>query len=387
MKLNKIILKNFRNCDYSQLEFKEGINFIYGNNGEGKTSVLEALSLLTTLRSFKTKNLIEIISYEKNSLEISAEIEASQLIHKSKIIFTKKDQKLNKEIFLNEKLMRTSSQYLNTRYGSIETAFHSICFNPSDHELVNGDPIQRRSYLDRVLSAESKSYYESLSRFKKALESRNYILKNGKGIQSLDAFTEVFIEEGAKLTQWRLNWIQKINQTLEPFSKKIAENSNKIEIKLISKWLFSPEKESEYFTLQEGPERIKFCKNRMLSCLIDTKHLEKEAKTTLVGPQRDDWFFKFGNHSLKSVGSQGEVRTALLALKLSEIEMYQKNTEGNPLFLLDDFSSELDGERRKALIQYLKETPLQVFITSTEIPKDLKIDKIFKIEKGILIEQ
>ena len=96
----------------------------------------------------------------------------------------------------------------------------------------------------------------------------------------------------------------------------------------------------------------------------------------------DDWLFQFGGHILKAVGSQGEVRTVLLGLKLSEIELFRRKTNGDPILLLDDFSSELDSHRRKALLRYLAETPLQVFVTSTELPSDLSFGRVFQVHEG-----
>ena len=346
--------------------------------------------MLTTLRSFRTTHFDELIRISSPRAELRATIEVSGLSNESRIVLSQNDHRVSKEISLNGKLMRASSQYLHARFGNLDCGFHSIVFNPADHDLIRGEPSGRRSFLDRVLAAESAEYFTSLTRFKRALENRNALLRQGAPPNHLTDFTEIFVSEGVELTRARAAWLEKVNPLLREHAARIAPGTPDFQLVPQSRWnAETPEFTEELSSFPEAilagqgdRGSIAFLKKRLYRRLEETRVGEREAKTTLVGPHRDDWQFRFGENVLKAVGSQGEVRTALLALKLSEIELFRRKTGGDPLLLLDDFSSELDQARRKALLQFLAETPLQVFVTSTELPMDLSFGRVFAVRDG-----
>ena len=139
---------------------------------------------------------------------------------------------------------------------------------------------------------------------------------------------------------------------------------------------------NDLFSGQGYIDRLQFLKNRFIEGLKQKANIERQAGMTLIGPHRDDWSLLFRGARLKSQGSQGEMRSALLALKLTEIELFQSASHQEPVLLLDDFSSELDRNRRESLLQFLKETPLQVFVTATEMPEQLARGRVFKVHEG-----
>jgi recombinational DNA repair ATPase RecF len=195
----------------------------------------------------------------------------------------------------------------------------------------------------------------------------------------------------------RLGWLLRLRETLDPIAQKIAPGQPHLAHFYLSGWvpetaglsIANNDLDEAHFSGHPVQPSIEILEQAFWikqSSLLESG-AEFRARSTLVGPHRDDWGFALNSHGgqlLKGHGSQGEVRTALLALKLSEIELFRKRTGHRPLLLLDDFSSELDRHRREFLMNYLAETDLQVFVTSTEAPMEdiQKLGARFEIEAG-----
>jgi DNA replication and repair protein RecF len=357
-----------------------------GANGQGKTSFVEALSFLSTLRSFRESKACSVIQWGSSDAEISCSVVSedpsfAEWKTELKVSFHTSDplrQKATKVACINDKPYKSSTQYLSQRFGSYQLGFHSIIFNPADHDLVRGDPATRRAYLDRVLSAENVEYLKALQKYQRVLEQRNSLLKaQGPYHPSsplLASFTDQLCKAGSYLAYQRLSWIQKLNQILDHKLQQIAPRQPTLKLFGVSNW--APEVEnlsinngklqSIHFTGQGQLPSLELLERSFWDKVSELSTAEWRAGHSLVGPHRDDWTFFLGDQVLKGYGSQGEVRSALLALKLSEIELFRNETQHRPLFLLDDFSSELDSERRSFLIRFLENTDLQTFVTTTE---------------------
>ena len=381
MKVEKLTLKNFRNIQNSSFYSNPTVNFIVGPNGQGKTSFLEALGFLSTLRSFRDAKPLSVIQWGSARSEVSCQISMNDSNSVSwdtelSLVFQMDSQKVTKTAFINQKPYRSSAQYLSQRFGSYQLGFHSVIFNPSDHDLVRSDPTIRRSYLDRIISAEDIEYLKTYQKYQRALAQRNALLKSNSTLSSkvLFEFTQPLCEYGVLLISKRLHWILKALEPLNLGLQKIAPGQPELRMAYFSQWL--PEIENLSFNNNKlntlhfaGQGHLPSLKLLEQSFWVKSsmlESLEKRAGHSLIGPHRDDWGFFLGNQALKAYGSQGEVRSVLLALKLSEIDLFRRETGHRPLFLLDDFSSELDRERRLFLLQYLTETDLQTFVTTTE---------------------
>jgi DNA replication and repair protein RecF len=387
MKVEKLILRNFRNIEEATFFPDSKLNFLVGPNGQGKTSFLEALGFLASLRSFRGAKVPEVIRWEANSSEVHATLVADSVEEAGtaswktdlRLIFTGLDQarqKTTKIAFINGKPYKSSTSYLSQRFGSFELGFHAVVFNPADHDLVRGEPSVRRSYLDRAIAAEDIGYLKTLSQYQRILEQRNAVLKT-EGQSSRDVllgFTEPFARYAALLTLRRLEWIKKLAGILDGTVRKITSHQPVLRLVYLSSWV--PDIE-ELSISNDSLGLVNFAGHGNLPSLEKLEEafwkklgfLEKaewRSGHSLVGPHRDDWSFFLGNKILKGHGSQGEVRSALLALKLCEIELFRDVTGHRPLFLLDDFSSELDRERRSFLLRFLIESDLQVFVSTTE---------------------
>lgn len=406
MKVEKLTLRNFRNIRECYFYPDGRLNFLIGKNGQGKTSVVEALGFLSLLRSFRGSKSAEVISFGENFSEILCTLrpdpDAAAL--EIKIIFTILDlehTKASKQAWINGKTYRSSTQFLSQRFGQFELGFHSIVFNPSDHELIRGEPSRRRLYLDQVLSAETAEHLEIIQKYKKVLEQRNSLLKQESfNRAALASFTEPLVYYGARVALARLSWIERLNPRLSEISKKIAPGQLPLEMVYQSHW--TPQSEakttsknldftiknerldSNHFAGHWGVPSLEQLENGFWKRLADLESAERRSGNTLVGPHRDDWMILIGNQVLKGHGSQGEVRSALLALKLAEIELFRKQTGHRPILLLDDFSSELDLERRSHLLEFLINSDLQVFVTSTE--DFTTLGKFFRVSEGQIQE-
>ncbi len=375
MRVRKLCLKQFRNIRDLEFEAAPGLNFLFGDNGQGKTSILEALGYIASLRSFRGSKTPEIIQWGNDASEIRSLVApevAPNLETELKICFSGR----SKTAFINGKGYRSTTSYLSQRFGQYELGIHAIVFNPSDHDLVRGEPGERRAYLDHAIAAEDLEYLKLHSRYRELLEQRNALLKSPMPAPRdvLLGFTEPWVEAGARLTLQRLTWIERLQKRLPEIARQIAPQQPQLGLIYRSNWV----PEIDGLSIKNGElDIIRFSGQSPLPSLEDLetafwKQLsvlemaEQRQGVSLVGPHRDDWGFMIGEHLLKGHGSQGEVRTALLSLKLSELELFRKATGHRPLFLLDDFSSELDRERRLFLLRFLSETDLQVFVTSTE---------------------
>lgn len=378
MKVQEIVIRNFRNIPELRISPNKHLNFFIGDNGQGKTSILEAISYLSTLRSFRGAKSDEVIRFNEPWAEISCSAGEGDWSTSLKVTFSQANERATKTAFIDGKPIRSSTQYLSSRFGQVELGFHSIVFNPADHDLIRGEPSGRRQYLDRALSAEDPAYLKALSKYSKFLEQRNALLKEERRVSQdvLEGFTAPLIEQGAEITRLRVDWLNRLNEKLNETLRKIVDSPLELRAFFKSSWIDKKQVNSNtsdqidpgHFSLQSRATLIDFLRNSFRESLQSRSDAEWRAGSTLVGPHRDDFELVFGNQALKGHGSQGEVRSALIALKLCEIDLFRKKTGHRPILLLDDFSSELDRNRRQFLLKHLSDTDLQVFVTSTEEP-------------------
>lgn len=402
MKIERLVLRNFRNIQNSTLIPTPQVNFLVGANGQGKTSFVEAIGFLSMLRSFRESKTVSVVRWGAQESEISCQVstddsDTSAWKTELKIGFQITDptrQKVTKIASINGKPYKSSTQYLTQRFGTYELGFHSIIFNPSDHDLVRGEPAIRRAYLDRVLSAEKAEYLKALQKYHRVLEQRNALLKRpeNRSTPLFLSFTEQLCQYGAYLTSERLGWLQKLNRTLPATLHAIAPRQPELTVAYFSQWV--PEIENlsfnnnkllpVHFTGQGQLPSLELLEQSFWLKVSAFEATEWKMGHSFVGPHRDDWTFFLGDQVLKGHGSQGEVRSALMALKLSEIELFRNETKHRPLFLLDDFSSELDRERRSFLLQFLMKTDLQTFVTTTE--DSHFVGKRYWVSNGVIEE-
>lgn len=398
MKLRKLELNHFRNIHHVLLEPHPRLNFLIGKNGQGKSSVLEAIGFLSHLRSFRAPRHGDAIQSGLEAAILKGSLSGTdrhqQIWNHELQIELRIDKKLAR---INEKLVRSSTEYILSRHRSFGSGFHAVIFNPSDHELIRGEPKRRRSFLDQIITATHPDVFQNWQGFYKVLEQRNRLLKMmkleaAKGYEvEFESFTEQLIKYGARLTFDRLRGIRHINRYLPDIASKIAPNQKPIAIKLCSSWMeekgLDIRPAEGHWTGHPAVVSIEEIEEKLSAKLKGSRVQERLAQTTTIGPQRDDWGVVLGEGDLKTQGSQGEVRTALLGLKFSELCLFEEETGAKPVLLLDDLSSELDEERREFLLKFLQETDLQVFVTTTESMPISQQGKRFILSEGTVCQQ
>lgn len=345
MKINKLILKNFRNHLDKSIEFKDNINLILGANGVGKTNILEAIHLISTTKSTKARYDREIINYDQNFCTISLNTPQDNL--ELQIIKGESDDNTSTKKAKINKTPKSLSYFAGT--------FNSVLFTPQDVEIVTGTPSARRKYLDMVLIQTSKGYKKNLSLYTKAIRQRNKLLEmireKGYGHTQIEYWEEQLLTLGTQIQKERTDFFESIKESIQKYNKQLNKDDTNLHI--------------NYKINLINRER-----------LDSHKDIEIAAKATLIGPHRDDFEIIFNNKDIAYFGSRGQQRTALLTLKLSEIDFIEQKTGEKPLLLLDDVFSELDLKHRNTVLNALENR--QTIITSTEKP-DLLVDNIIEV--------
>ena len=329
MLIKSIKLTNFRNHTTYHLDFKPDTTLILGENGCGKTSVLEAIYILTRGKSFRASDP-DILKRGKEFYRIELEYDNGE-----KIIATYDGA---------AKTFKTTDK--TSRRIAIKNKYPVILFLPSDLNLVSGPPSRRRDYFDRIYSDFSDDYAMKLRKYNKALRQRNELLKSETPDKStLFPWDLLLASLGSELIKYRTDFTAEINKTLNQTYYSIAENNDKVE-------LF-------YNTTIQNINKDGFLnqlnKNYDKDCILGY---------TTFGVQRDTYDFIFNNNPADGSASRGETRSIILALKFVEANIIENKLNKKPLILLDDVFSELDDSRRHFLVNNFKNH--QVIITSVE---------------------
>lgn len=329
MIIKSISLTNFRNHETFHLDCKPDVTLILGENGSGKTSVLEAIYILMQGKSFRATDP-DILRRTTDFYRIELEYDNGEKIVATYNGKTKSFQTVDKKSLRLPKKLK----------------YPVILFQPSDLNLISGSPSRHRDYFDRFISQLSSGYSSALSRYNKALHQRNELLKN-ENTKSSDLFSWniLLAKYGSLISSLREEYVNLINQTLVDVYRSIAENSDTISLVYESE--VKDLNESDYFNKLEQSET----KDEILG-------------HTSFGAHRDDFEFIFNNSKTNGSASRGETRSIILALKFVEANIIKDTLHQKPLVLLDDVFSELDETRRKCLVKNF--TDHQVIITSVE---------------------
>ncbi|MBR3322048.1 DNA replication and repair protein RecF [Candidatus Saccharibacteria bacterium] len=329
MIIKSIKLTNFRNHSHYSLECQDETSLILGKNGCGKTSVLEAIYILTRGKSFRATDP-EIIKRGTDFYRIELSYSNGETIAATY------DGKVKTFITLDKKSKRLPSK----------NKYPIILFLPSDLNLISHAPGRRRDYFDLIFSQLDETYSTSLTKYKKALRQRNEILKSDRLIkESLFSWNIILARLGTYITSTREQYITKINSLLENTYHSIANNTDTIQIIY----------HSEVKNLTE---------QTYLNQLEQNYQKDSYLGHTTFGIHRDDYLFEFNTNPADGSASRGETRSIILALKFIEAKLIEEILHQKPLILLDDVFSELDDSRRRCLVENFKNH--QVILTSVE---------------------
>lgn len=334
MLITNLKLQNFRNYEETNINFNKGINIIYGDNAQGKTNILESIFVCSLGKSFRTNKDKELIKFGKEYSIVEAEFSKSDRNGKIKIEISDK-----KNIFVNGVKIKKLSELLGI--------INLVIFTPDDINILKSGPAQRRRFLDIFIGQLRPNYIYCLNMYLKALDQRNNYLKQikfeNKSEDFLDIWDEKIAEYGEKVFKYRFEFVNKLKNKIKEVHNIITENNENIDIEYIS----------DFDNKQSYLKKLK--NNRKLDIL---------KGYTTKGIHRDDFNIYINDNLVNVYGSQGQHRTAILSLKMSELKVVYDEIGENPILLLDDFMSELDEKRRMNFLKNINDT--QVLVTCTD---------------------
>lgn len=357
MIIKGIRLINYRNYNSMSASFGSGINILVGKNAQGKTNLLEAIYMCSTGRSFRTLRDKELISFGKNEAYVAAELNIGEL---EKFTEIKLEADKSKRIRVNKVELKS--------YKELNTGLKVVVFFPDDLKLVKEGPGNRRNYLDSSISQLKPVYHHNLSRYYKALIQKNNLLKSRRSTSELQELLEVFDVQLARLGTL-------ISMEREQYIRRIKKEARDIHLQITSG---KEELDIKYNTNVPEGESLLDIERKYLEQLRRGRARDIEIGSTSIGPHRDDFVPSINGNDLRTFGSQGQQRTLVLTLKLSEVKILKKETGYYPVLLLDDVYSELDEERREFLTSLFSET--QTFITVTDA---IEADSLKNFDKTI----
>jgi DNA replication and repair protein RecF len=360
LKLKAISGQNFRNYQSFLWEPADWLNVLVGDNAQGKTNLLEAIHVLATGKSWRTRRDLELIGKGESHMWLSAQV--ANRYTTSKIDFRLTPQK---QIAVNGKAVRRQIDLLGK--------FLVVTFTPENLALVKGSPQIRRRFLDLCLVQMSESYRTNLVQYNKALKQRNSLLKSGMAHPSLlNPWSEQMVNFGVRLMIERYKALEELGRLAAEYQQQLSGQVESLSI-VYEPAVPLPKERTARAWGREFRERLE-----------ELLPQERLRGLTLTGPQRDDFALVLNGADLKLYGSQGQMRTTSLALHLAALEFLEQQLGERPLLLLDDVLSELDEKRRERLFSLLEESTQTILTTTGADLWVKKEDNCWRIVSGTI---
>ncbi|MTI80696.1 MAG: DNA replication/repair protein RecF [Firmicutes bacterium] len=356
MYIQKIRAEWFRNYKHLVLEPHSKLNIITGLNAQGKTNLLESIYFNINGKSFRTKNLKEMINWQSDYCSVINIINKNGRQWKQSVAYNNNG---TKKITING-LEKKNKDF--NRSGV-------IVFTPDDLTLIKNSPSERRKFLDQEVGSFYTSYSKVYQNFSKVLSHRNQLLKSSyKKLDNvmLDTWDDQLVTSGINVLMGRLSILKKLAPLAIKWYNLITDGYERLEIRYLS----SLEIEPAY------DEKILI--NKFYQVLKNVRNDEIKRKQTLVGPHRDDVIFFINGRDARNYGSQGQQRTLVLSLKLALISLWSKEYQTDPILLLDDVLFELDHKRQKFLLSEVNKG-IQTFVTTNHLNTDNLLHNDFKL--------
>jgi DNA replication and repair protein RecF len=339
------------------------VNLITGENAQGKTNILEGIYFLSTVKSHRTNRDDELIQREKEWFYLKGQVSYKSLTTVVEIINASGEKK---KVRINGRPQE--------RISSVIGKINVVMFSPEDLSLVKGAPSERRRFLDILISRISPSYLHALQEYQAALTQRNELLKNIREnkapIDSLEPWNILLVRSGTEIMKQRVSAVSELAGLAKDKHKELTSGQEKLHTEYQSR--LECDFDSEIDEIYE----------KSLDSAVDS---DMRYGSTSIGPHRDDLVFTIDGVDARKFCSQGQQRTAVLSLKLANLELISKNLDDYPIVLLDDVTSELDENRAAFLFDLLGKIPVQTFLTATSVdsfPSGLSDCKLFIVESG-----
>ncbi len=350
MLLTRLALTNFRNYAELDLDPAEGLNVFVGANAQGKSNLLEAIAMLGTGKSFRTSKDSDAVrdGSELAVVRGEARVRAGAIAISCSVM--KGPRGTRKTYAVNGR---------DVRYASYLGKLRVVTFVPADLQLASGAPALRRALLNTALAQEDPHYYRELARYAKALKQKNALLRDAAPVdpELLAIYENTLVEAGAYLVLARNHFIAAIAIEARKAHERFTNGAERLEVS------YEPNVPFEVPT-QEAVAGALAARFRAVA------ESERARRASVVGPHRDDVGLQLDGRSLAAYGSQGQQRTAVLALKIAEYAVMRERSSESPLLLLDDVLSELDEDRAAAFLGGVGDYE-QAFVTATHLPGGL----------------
>ena len=352
MQIEELKLKNFRNYRELTLCPHPGVNLFFGRNGSGKTNLLEAIHYCSLGRSHRTTNDVNVVK-NNESFALSSVSILNSLGHRKIDVRFHPDEVQKKTILMDDKKI--------ARFSDMMGCLCCVIFSPEDLGLIKEGPSQRRRYLDMMISQISRPYFVALQQYRTGMEQRNAMIRNyratGTGNMSLlSAFEETMASPAAVIIKERRRIVEMLSDIARDTYQRISDTD-------------------EIFRLVYHSSVKEDTGIEETLCRLFRENREDDIRMgfTSVGPHRDDLILTLNKNQMKQFASQGQIRTAALSMKLSQMKILKELSGEDPVLLLDDVMSELDRKRRASLIGEI--SSYQTFITCAD-RNDVDCDKV-----------
>ncbi|MEA2015139.1 MAG: DNA replication/repair protein RecF [Actinomycetota bacterium] len=381
MYIKKLELRNYRNYSQVNLDFDKNTILILGNNGNGKTNLLESICYLSTGRSHKTYVQDEIIKWGSDYSIIKALIDSGNSDKKDRFIEIElwRGSSSNNKIKVDKTRQKKKSDFTSI--------LPSVIFSPDDLNIIKAGPSGRRDFLDSVLETIDSKYYRERTQYQKILLQRNSLIKsmsgnkkvNLRGSSTLEAWDDNIVKYGVDIIRKRLSLLHELKHEFENYMSSFFKEAD-VDIFYMFSWDRKGSRDSFKSPLLSEMAGSNFTGGNLKEIfyrrLKESREEDIRYKNTTVGPHRDDFEILINGKNARYFGSQGQQRIAAICLKLCKLDIIGKKIKRNPVLLLDDVFSELDIERRKLLVKIIKNN-FQTFITATNISYIDKLDLDF----------
>ncbi len=357
MKIDHLELDQFRNINHASLDFTKNINVFVGNNGQGKTNVIESIVFLSSIRSFRINDDKKLIRFDHDFAKVEASLQNKD---KLSIVISESGKYLK----LNQKVLKKSSEIIGV--------CNVVLFCPDDLNFFSNPPRKRRREFDFELGKISVEYLNLLNRYQKHLNERNALLKKKNiDLDLLEIITDAMVEISVKIIKQRKGFSNKIEQKVNMYYAKLSNTNVKIQL--------------DYQSPVPVDENL--AENLKIK-MEESKQRDLDFKLTHVGIHRDDYLFKMDGDLVLNVASQGQRRLLILSFKFAIKDIILEISKQLPILCLDDLFSELDRDRRKQVMSLLNED-MQVFITTTDLEfiETKESYDVFKVNNGNVIKE
>jgi DNA replication and repair protein RecF len=397
MYLRHLSLTNFRNFTRLDIDIPQRVVLLTGANAQGKTSVLEAIYFLAAFTSFQTHADRQIVNFHeaKNSLAVTrlvADYQKSRSKHRLEVRLILEPTGINGQRLRKEILLDGVKKSANDAIGH----FNAVIFVPQMSQIIEGAPEDRRRYLNLALAQSTPAYARVLSEYNQALTQRNALLKmlGERGVPSgsdqLEVWDDALTRLGSQIILWRIEAIQQIERLASRVHHELTHGSEILRLAYEPAFDPLPKPNGQMglkmdTIIDRSRLELDDIQNGFRARLRELRNEEITRGVTTIGPHRDDLRFLANHIDLGNYGSRGQVRTALLALKLAEVNWMKDRTDEWPVILLDEVMAELDLQRRADLLKYIGESE-QVLFTTTDLnlfrPEFAEKAEVWRVESG-----